>query len=311
VALELRTIRDFIRWGASRLNAEEAHFGHGTDNALDESAALVLHALHLGPELPSEFGDCRVTEAEAGRIRSLLVRRVTDRVPAAYLTGEAWFAGLCFQVDSRVLIPRSPVAELIESGFQPWLGDVAEPAILDMCTGSGCIAVATAVSLPTARVDAVDLSADALEVAQANVIRHAVEGQVRLLQSDLFGVLGDQRYDLIVSNPPYVGAGELAALPAEYAHEPGLALASGEDGLDIPLRILADSGRHLNENGVLIMEVGNSAVELAEQLPEAPFLWLEFERGGHGVLLLESAQLEALAPQVEALLKTRAHAHVE
>jgi ribosomal protein L3 glutamine methyltransferase len=301
----LATIEDYIRWGATRMQAAGICCGHGTDNTLDEASALVLSALALGPEHAADLGARRVTREQRQAIESLLERRVVERLPLPYLIGEAWFAGLRFQVDRRVLIPRSPIAELIEEGFSIWLGDRQSPRILDLCTGAACIAVATACYLPDAQIDAVDLSDDALAVARKNVRDHNVESRVRLIRSDLFSGLSACRYDLIVSNPPYVGREEMAALPIEYGHEPEMALSSGEDGLDIPLRILDDAGDYLTPGGALIMEVGNSDQLLAECLPEIPFFWLEFERGGHGVLALTAAELASARPAVQALLKER------
>lgn len=284
---QLKTIHDFVRWGASRFSAAGLCFGHGTDNAWDESGALVAHALHMGPEMPPDIGACRVTRDEATAIEALFDRRVAERLPAAYLTGVAWFAGIDFEVTPDVLVPRSPIAELIEQGFSPWLASDRPVHVLDMCTGSACIAVATALYRTDARVDAVDISAAVLEVAGRNAARHDVGDRVRLVQGDLFGAVGDLRYDLIVANPPYVGQSEFDALPPEYQREPELALLCGQDGLDIPLRILQSAASHLREGGALILEVGNSEQALIETLPQVPSLWLEFERGGHGVCVLE------------------------
>jgi ribosomal protein L3 glutamine methyltransferase len=289
----LITIQDYIRWGASRFNCAGAFFGHGTDNALDEASVLVLAALHLKPGLPAEFRGCRLTTAERVAVADLIERRVTERVPAAYLTGSAWFAGLEFLVTEQVLVPRSPLAELVEAGFEPWADSEDIGRVLDLCTGSGCIGIAAAVYLPDADVDLADVSPAALTVARHNVEIHGLSERVRVVESNLFAGLAGERYDLIVSNPPYVARAELDTLPLEYQREPRLALLGGEDGLDLVLRILREAGRHLTEQGLLIVEVGSSASALEQRLPDVPWTWIEFERGGEGVLLLTRAQLAA------------------
>jgi ribosomal protein L3 glutamine methyltransferase len=292
VTAHLVTIKDYIRWGASRFNGAELHFGHGTTNALDEAAALVLHAIHQSHDLPTGYFDAVLAPEERIRVVKLLERRITERKPAAYLTHEARFAGLSFYVDERVLVPRSPIAELIERQFSPWLSEPeAVTDILDLCTGSGCIAIACAYAFPEAQVDAVDISPDALEVARINVARHELEDGVQVVESDLYARLGGKRYDLIVSNPPYVNLDEWRDLPPEYHAEPRLGLESGETGLDCVRRILQGAQAHLKANGILVVEVGSSAEALEYAYPEVPFCWLDFERGGDGVFLLTAKQI--------------------
>lgn len=286
----LRTVRDFIRWGASRFNEAGLVFGHGTDNALDEAAALVFHALHLPPDLPADWLGAALTRAERGAVAALLRRRLHERLPAAYLTGEAWFAGLSFRVDPRVLIPRSPIAELVECGFEPWAAGLEVRRILDLGTGSGCIGIACAMAFPEAAVDLADVSPDALEVARENIARHGIEARVRALRSDLFAALAGP-YDLIVSNPPYVTEAQMRAVPPEYRHEPAGALAGGPEGLDFALRILREAPAYLAEAGLLVVEVGEAAASLEARLPGLPFLWSEFARGGDGVFVLTGAEL--------------------
>jgi len=301
------SIAEWIERVSERFARAGLHFGHGTDNADDEAAWLVLHAAGLPLDGAGVDGARPVSPEVGRRIEALAQARCTTRKPLAYLTGRAYFAGLEFEVDERVLVPRSPIAELIREGFRPWIDPERVKSVLDLCTGSGCIAVATAVCLPAAQVTASDISAEALAVAARNVRRHGVGERVETVRSDLFEGLAGRRFDLIVANPPYVPEAGLSGLPAEYRAEPGLGLASGADGLDAVLQILLDAPRHLGEDGTLICEVGESEQRLAERLPQAPFLWLEFEHGGSGVFLLTRAQLEAVAPAVAAELEKRKH----
>ncbi|MDD5036701.1 MAG: 50S ribosomal protein L3 N(5)-glutamine methyltransferase [Methylococcaceae bacterium] len=292
VTQHLATLRDYIRWGASRFNHARLFFGHGTSNAVDEAAALVLHAVHLPHGLPAGYFDSVLTPDERLEVLGLIERRIAERKPAAYLIHEAWFCGLPFYVDERVLVPRSPIAELIEGRFSPWIDRPDEVAdILDLCTGSGCIAIACAMAFPDADVDAVDISSQAIEVAQFNIEKHEVEVQVRAVQSDLYEELQGKRYDLIVSNPPYVNREEWDSLPLEYHAEPRLGLESGETGLDCVRRILREAESHLKPDGILIVEVGSSAEALEYAYPGVPFCWIDFERGGDGVFLLTAEQL--------------------
>jgi ribosomal protein L3 glutamine methyltransferase len=276
---------------ARRLARAGLHFGHGTDNARDEAAALLWHALRL-PARPAAARLARpLAPAESARFEALLERRMRERVPAVYLTQRCWFAGLSMYVDARVLIPRSPIAELIERRFQPWIEAGRVRRILDLGTGSGCIAIACARAFPRARVDATDVSQAALGVARRNIGRHRLQRRVRALESDHFAALERLSYDIIVSNPPYVGRRELRGLPAEYRHEPQVALAAGTDGLDSVRIILRDSAAHLKPGGILIVEVGNTERAVRRAFPRLPFIWLSFERGGGGVFLLRREEL--------------------
>ena len=293
----LTTMQDLVRWGASRFGEAGLYFGHGTDNAFDEAAWLVAEALHMPVQRVAEYRDCRVTASEHAAVMALLERRVVERRPAAYLTGRTWFAGLEFAVDDSVMIPRSPLAELIADGFAPWLGPKRIGRVLDLCTGSGCIGIAVAAHLPDVDVDLADISPAALRVAARNRSLHGLEERVRLLESDLFASIGEQGYDVIVSNPPYVSAAEMELLPPEYRHEPRLAFAGGESGLDLVLRILRDATDYLDDDGILVVEVGNSAAALQQRFPNVPFTWLEFERGGEGVFLLRQQQLIEFHPR--------------
>ena len=289
---ELHTIVDLIRYGASRFNGAGLTFGHSYDNAIDEATQLVLHALHLPHDLGPAYGQARVTASEKADILALFARRIDERVPAAYLTGEAWFAGLSFKSDPRALVPRSPIAELIESGFEPWIGDLEVGRALDLCTGSGCIAIAMGHYNPNWDVVGIDISDKALALAEENKSRlHA--DNVAFLKSDLFGALEGEVFDLIVTNPPYVTHEETDALPAEYAHEPELGLRAGDDGLDLALKIMRDAPDHLSEGGLLVCEVGEAERALVALLPEVPLAWVEFRVGQMGIFVATRGDLLA------------------
>ncbi|MEJ0084711.1 MAG: 50S ribosomal protein L3 N(5)-glutamine methyltransferase [Pseudomonadota bacterium] len=287
-----RTVGELIANAQRRLSRAKVFFGHGTDNARDEAAALVYHVMNLSHDSPPRVLARRATAAQQTRFEALLGRRIAERVPLAYLTHEAWFAGIPFYVDERVLIPRSPFAELIEKRFAPWIDARQVRRVLDLGTGSGCIALACAKAFPRARVDAVDIDAGALEVAQINRRRLRLTRRVRLIRSDHFAALSGESYDIIASNPPYVGRREMRGLPREYAHEPKLALESGLHGLDSVEIILRRAARHLKPRGLLVVEVGNTERALAKRFPRVPFIWLDFERGGGGVFALTREQLE-------------------
>lgn len=292
--VELKTIRDCIRWGISRFNQAELYYGHGTASAQDEAVYLCLFALHLPHDFAVSYFDCALTEEEKQAVYHLLMRRIDERVPAAYLTGEAWFAGLPFYVNKNVLVPRSPIAELIENRFEPWVEPESVESILDLCCGSGCIGIASAYAFDWADVDMVDISPGAIEVAQENIQRHELEDRIAVIESNLFQNVPKRHYDIIVSNPPYVDAQDMAALPDEYLHEPELGLAAGEDGLELVIPMLQQAREFLSDQGILVVEVGNSQYALQEACPHVPFYWLEFERGGSGVFLLTAEQLDEI-----------------
>lgn len=286
------TVAALITECAAALEAGQAWFGHGTDNARDEAAALVFFVLGLDHGVADQAYALAVTPGQRGRVMDLLERRIRSRVPLPYLTGEAWFAGLPFHVDERVLVPRSPFAELIQERFAPWLDPARIHRILEIGTGSGCMAVACARAFPAARVTATDISPGALEVAAANVRRHGLDDRISLLESDLFARV-EGTFDLILSNPPYVPEGDITGFPPEYAHEPRLALASGADGMETPARILHHAPRFLADDGWLAMEVGEGAAALEALFPRVPFLWPELADGGDGIAIISAAELKA------------------
>ena len=291
VLTTLSTIRDYIRWAASCFTQAQVSFGHGTVAALDEAAALVLHTVYQPYNLAEAYLDTVLTMTERQAVADIVERRIKKRVPAAYLTNEAIFAGLSFYVDPRVLVPRSPIAELIEQRFAPWVEEDQVTNILDLCTGSACIAIACAYAFQAALVDAVDLSSDALAVAEINIEKHLLDDVVTLYQSDLFKELPAALYDVIVSNPPYVCQAEWEMLPQEFHAEPAMGFKGGLSGLDLVVRILVDANNYLAEQGILVVEVGSSAEALQNLFPDVPFYWLSFDRGGDGVFLLTAEQV--------------------
>ncbi len=303
IANDLVTLRDLIRWGTSQFNAAELSFTQGMPTAIDEAVYLCLSALHLPPDFSVEYFDCVLTMDERLNVLNLFQQRIDLRKPSAYITNESWFAGLSFYVDERVLIPRSPIAEIIQHQFSPWVSPDQVNTILDLCTGSGCIAIACADVFEHAQVDASDISSDALAVAEINRQNHGLEDRVKLIESTLFESIPEKRYDIIVSNPPYVAEQEMKQLPVEFNFEPGsLALTAGEQGLDLVLPMLAQARDYLTDEGILIVEVGYSKPALEKVLPEVPFFWIDFEYGGDGVFLLTAKQLETHQADFEHVL---------
>ncbi len=289
---ELHTIRDWLRWAVSRFNEAGLCYGHGTDNAWDEAVWLVLATLHLPRDTLDPWLDAQLTRSERLTLLNNLQQRVVHRLPTAYLVQEAWLGQFRFYVDPRVIVPRSYFAELLEDGFSPWIEDAdAVESALDLCTGSGCLAILMAHAFPRATVDAIDVSADALAVAHRNIADYQLADRVRPIQSDLFAAVPGRRYDLIICNPPYVTAEAMDALPAEYRHEPALALAAGADGLDVVRRILAGARRHLNPGGVLAIEVGHNQDLVTDAFPELPAVWLDTELAEGKVFLLTREDL--------------------
>ncbi len=291
LAGDLETVRDYLRWAMSRFLEADLYYGHGTDSAWDEATHLVLQALYLPLDIDERILDARLTHVERQKVIKWVYRRVVDRVPLPYLTKNAWFAGMKFYVDQRVIVPRSPIGELIRNGFEPWVDETKVHRVLDLCTGSGCIGIGAAYVFDEAEVTLSDLSEDALEVANRNIQLHNLNARVSTVHSDLFENLKGQKYDLIISNPPYVDANDLAAMPVEYLKEPVLALGSGEDGLDITREILIQAENYLTKEGILIVEVGNSQYALQDEFANVPFTWLSFEDGGDGVFLLTRDEL--------------------
>jgi ribosomal protein L3 glutamine methyltransferase len=291
---ELSTVRDLLRFAVSRFSEAQLFFGHGSDNAWDEAAYLLLHTLHLPRDVLKPYLDARLTSDERAAVLKVIKRRVDERLPAAYLTREAWLGDCRFYVDERVIVPRSHISELLREQLSPWIDDPwAVRSVLDLCTGSACLAILAALAFPEARVDAVDLSADALAVATRNVGDYALGARIRLLASDAFAGIKGRRYDLIISNPPYVNAESMAALPDEYRREPELALASGKDGLDFVRIILREAASHLEAEGLLVVEIGNNRDALEAAFPETPFVWLDTSAGDQSVFLLRREDLSA------------------
>ncbi|WP_136678453.1 50S ribosomal protein L3 N(5)-glutamine methyltransferase [Neptunomonas sp. XY-337] len=295
---ELCTIRDFIRWTCTQMNQHGVYFGHGHVNAWDEASQLVLAAVKLPWDSSETVLDARLLSSEKETVISYVEKRVLQRMPLPYITQEAWFLGLPFYVDERVLIPRSPIAQLLETECSPFLRPGPVERVLDLCTGSGCIGIGAAYIFEEATVDLVDISDDALAVARKNIRAHGMEERIEALQSDLFAGLQGRRYDLILSNPPYVDQADFASMPDEYQHEPELALTSGDDGLDITKRILREANEYLTEDGLLIVEVGNSEVHLMEQYPQVPLTWVELPQGGNGVFAITAQDLRQYRDEI-------------
>jgi ribosomal protein L3 glutamine methyltransferase len=288
----LESVIDFVRWGGTLFRQADLFFGHGTDNAFDESKVLTFHVLSLPWELPENYWLSRLTMVEKQQVTELFKRRIESRKPAAYLTGEAWFSGIRFKVNESTLVPRSPIAELIAQRYEPWVNPDRVTEVLDLCTGSGCIGIASLQAFPHATVDLVDISADALAVAQQNIELYGLQDVAFTIESDLFSALEGKQYDLIVSNPPYVDVIEMDALPAEFQQEPRLGLEAGKDGLDLVRKILAEAAYYLKDDGVLIVEVGVSQYYMETTYPELPLFWFEFEQGGEGVFAIQKSELE-------------------
>ena len=293
---ELSTLRDMMRFAVSRFTEASLFFGHGSDNAWDEAAYLLLHTLHLPIDRLEPFMDARLTSSERADVLEIIRRRISERLPAAYLTNEAWLGDCRFYVDQRVIVPRSHIAELLREQLSPWVEDPwAIRNVLDMCTGSGCLAILAAHAFPEAKVDGVDISPDALVVARRNVDDYDLAARLRLTESNAFGALEGKVYDVIISNPPYVNAESMAALPEEYRREPELALASGEDGLDFVRILLKETAKHLAPKGLLIVEIGHNRDALELAFPDTSFVWLDTSAGDENVFMLRREDLPTSA----------------
>ncbi|RAS39029.1 50S ribosomal protein L3 N(5)-glutamine methyltransferase [Paraburkholderia bryophila] len=292
MTLPFSTVRDLLRFAVSRFNQAELSFGHGSVNAYDEAAYLVLHTLHLPLDLLEPFLDARLSAAEIDAVLNVIERRASERVPAAYITQEAWMHGFRFYVDERVIVPRSFIGELLQDGLQPYVADPEQvSAVLELCTGSGCLAILAANAFPNADIDAVDLSAPALEVATRNVTDYKLEDRIALFEGDLYTPLAERRYDVIISNPPYVNATSMQELPAEYKHEPDMALAGGADGMDIVRRIIAQARNWLTDDGVLVIEIGNERANVEAAFGGLELVWLSTSAGDDNVFLIQAADL--------------------
>lgn len=291
VSTDLSTMTDFMRWGASQFVQAGLSYSHGMSSPLDESVYLVLRTLNLPVDTPDVYWTSNLTTTEKKQVINTLSQRINERIPAAYITKEGWFAGLQFYVDERVLVPRSPIAEMVEAQFTPWVNPDEVESVLDLCTGSGCIGIACAYAFPMAKVDLADISEDALDVARINVDKHEAQHRVSVIHSDLFEGLSGKQYDIIVSNPPYVDAEDISDMSDEFQHEPELGLSSGNDGLECTRKILKQAADHLTDEGILVLEVGNSQYALTDEFPDLPFQWVDIERGGDGVFVLTKAQL--------------------
>ncbi|CAE6696528.1 MULTISPECIES: 50S ribosomal protein L3 N(5)-glutamine methyltransferase [Paraburkholderia] len=292
MTLPFSTVRDLLRFAVSRFNQAELSFGHGSANAYDEAAYLILHTLHLPLDLLEPFLDARLSPAEVDAVLNVIERRAGQRVPAAYITQEAWMHGFRFHVDERVIVPRSFIGELLQDGLQPYVEDPEQVgAVLELCTGSGCLAILAAHAFPNADIDAVDLSAPALEVATRNVADYHLDDRIALFEGDLYAPLAERRYDVIISNPPYVNATSMQELPAEYKHEPDMALAGGADGMDIVRRIIAEARNWLTEDGVLVVEIGNERANVEAAFGGLDLVWLSTSAGDDNVFLIQAADL--------------------
>jgi len=292
MTLPFSTVRDLLRFAVTRFNQAGLSFGHVSANAYDEAAYLVLHTLHLPLDLLEPFLDAKLTAAEIDAVLSVIERRATERVPAAYITQEAWMHGFRFHVDERVIVPRSFIGELLQDGLQPYVEDPEQVgAVLELCTGSGCLAILAAHAFPNADIDAVDLSKPALEVATRNVDEYKLDERIALFEGDLFAPLPERRYEVIITNPPYVNADSMAALPAEYRHEPEMALAGGADGMDIVRRIISQARNWLTDDGVLVIEIGNERANVEAAFGGLDLVWLSTSAGDDNVFLIQAADL--------------------